>query len=367
MEATLKEWIGRVHDAAEAGKSLRICGGGTKGFYGHAVSGEVLDTSVYRGIVAYEPTELVVVVRAGMPLVELEAELLSRGQCLPFEPPHFCSASGAGRGATVGGMVAAGISGPRRAAVGAVRDYVLGVKMIDGKGELLSFGGQVMKNVAGYDVPRLMAGSLGTLGLIAEVALKVLPLPVAGMTLRFALSEAEALQTLNRWGGQPLPLAASVWHDGVLTVRLAGAVAAVSAARKTMGGEEVDNAGAFWQSVREQTHAFFADAAPLWRLSVASVTAPLGLPGSSLIEWGGALRWVRGTAGAAASDEARQLRALAAAAGGHATLFRADDALKASVGVFQPLSSPLLRIHQNLKKAFDPNGVFNVGRMYPDY
>ena len=365
MEATLKEWIGRAHDAAETGKSLRIRGGGTKDFYGHAVDGEVLNTSVYRGIVAYEPTELVVVVRAGTPLAELEAELQGRGQCLPFEPPHYGPGSGTDHAATVGGMVAAGLSGPRRAAVGAVRDYVLGVKMIDGKGELLSFGGQVMKNVAGYDVPRLMAGSLGTLGLIVEVALKVLPLPVAGMTLRFAMSEAEALQKLNSWGGQPLPLAASVWHDGALTVRLAGAVAAVSAARKTLGGEEVDNAGAFWQSVREQTHGFFADTTPLWRLSVASVTAPLGLPGASFIEWGGALRWVRGTTGAAAPDEARQLRALAAAAGGHATLFRADDALKASVGVFQPLSSSLLKIHRNLKKAFDPNGVFNVGRMYP--
>ena len=368
MEATLKEWIGCVHDAAEAGKTLRIRGGGTKDFYGHAVGGEALDTSVYRGIVAYEPTELVVVVRAGTPLAELEAELLSRGQCLPFEPPHFGQGSDAGHAATVatvGGMVAAGLSGPARASVGAVRDFVLGLELINGRGEVLPFGGQVMKNVAGYDVPRLMAGSLGTLGLIAEVALKVLPLPIAGKTLRFAMSEAEALQKLNRWGGQPLPLAASVWHDGTLTVRLAGAVAAVSAAQKKMGGDEVDSAGAFWQSVREQTHGFFAGGAPLWRLSVASVTAPLGLPGTSLIEWGGALRWVRGTTGAAAPDEARQLRALAAAAGGHATLFRADDALKASVDVFQPLSSPLLKIHRNLKKAFDPNGVFNVGRMYP--
>ncbi|MDQ5916360.1 MAG: glycolate oxidase binding subunit, partial [Pseudomonadota bacterium] len=258
MDAMLKEWIGRVHDAAEAGKSLRIRGGGSKDFYGQALRGDVLDTSAYRGIVTYEPTELVVVVRAGTPLAELEAELFKKGQCLPFEPPHY------GPQATVGGMVAAGLSGPRRAAVGAVRDYVLGVKMIDGKGELLSFGGQVMKNVAGYDVPRLMAGSLGTLGLIAEVALKVLPLPVAGMTLRFAMGETEALEKLNAWGGKPLPIAASAWHDGALTIRLAGAVAAVRSARQSLGGEEVGDAGAFWQSMREQSHDFFSGQDPLW-------------------------------------------------------------------------------------------------------
>ncbi|MDQ5906345.1 MAG: glycolate oxidase binding subunit [Pseudomonadota bacterium] len=355
MDAMLKEWIGRVHDAAEAGKSLRIRGGGSKDFYGQALRGDVLDTSAYRGIVTYEPTELVVVVRAGTPLAELEAELFKKGQCLPFEPPHY------GPQATVGGMVAAALSGPRRAAVGAVRDYVLGVKMIDGKGELLSFGGQVMKNVAGYDVPRLMAGSLGTLGLIAEVALKVLPLPVAGMTLRFAMGETEALEKLNAWGGKPLPIAASAWHDGALTIRLAGAVAAVRSARQSLGGEEVGDAGAFWQSVREQSHDFFSGQDPLWRVSVASVTPPLCQPGATLIEWGGALRWLRGDL------DAPLLRALASSAGGHATLYRANDALKTAVGTFQPLSAPLHKIHRNLKQAFDPNGVFNVGRMYPDF
>lgn len=355
MDAILKEWIGRVHDTAEVGKSLRIRGGGTKDFYGQSLRGDVLDTSSYAGIVAYEPTELVVVARAGTLLAELETELFKKGQCLPFEPPHY------GANATVGGMVAAGLSGPRRAAVGAVRDYVLGVKMIDGKGEFLSFGGQVMKNVAGYDVPRLMAGSLGTLGLMTEVALKVLPLPVAGMTLRFTMGEAEALQKLNSWGGKPLPIAASVWHDGALTVRLAGAVAAVRAARASLGGDEVGDAGAFWQSIREQTHPFFAGAAPLWRLSVASTTPVLGLSGSTLIEWGGALRWLRGDQGA------EQVRTVADNAGGHAMLYRCDDTLKTAAGAFQPLSPVLLKIHRNLKQAFDPNGVFNAGRMYQDF
>ncbi|MBK9445082.1 MAG: glycolate oxidase subunit GlcE [Betaproteobacteria bacterium] len=355
MDATLNEWAGRVRNAAETGKTLRIRGGGTKDFYGQPTTGEVLDTTPYRGIASYEPTELVVVARAGTPLAELEAALREKGQCLPFDPPYF------GDGATLGGMVAAGLSGPRRAAVGAVRDYVLGVKMIDGNGDLLSFGGQVMKNVAGYDVPRLMAGSLGTLGLLAEVALKVLPLPVAERTLRFAMSEAEAIQKLNAWGGQPLPIAASTWQAETLTVRLMGARAAVESAHATLGGEIVPDANSFWQGVREQTSTFFAGDEPLWRLSVASVTSPLGLSGPTLIEWGGAQRWVRGDQGA------EQMRTCASRAGGHAVLFRGSQSLKASAGTFQPLSPVLARIHRNLKQAFDPKGVFNVGRMYPDF
>jgi len=355
MDAQIKEWAERIAAAAGAGRSFCIRGGGTKDFYGQPPSGEALATNAWRGIVSYEPTELVVTARAGTPLVELETALREKGQCLPFEPPHF------GAGATVGGMVAAGLSGPRRSAVGAVRDYVLGVKMLDGKGELLAFGGQVMKNVAGYDVPRLMAGSLGTLGLLTEVSLKVLPLPMAGMTLRFAMGETEALKKLNEWGGKPLPVAASVWHDGALTLRLAGAVAAVRAARQTLGGEEVGDAGAFWQSIREQTHPYFAGGTPLWRLSVASVAPPICCSGPTLIEWGGALRWLRGDQGA------EQVRTLAASAGGHATLFRSDAALKNAAGAFQPLSPVLAKIHRNLKQAFDPAGVFNRGRMYPDF
>lgn len=355
MDAQLKQWIGRVHDAVETQQPLNICGGNSKTFYGRRASGALLDTTAYRGVISYEPTELVVVVKAGTPLVELEAVLASKGQCLPFEPPHFSS------NATVGGMVAAGLSGPRRSSVGAVRDYVLGVKLINGKGELLSFGGQVMKNVAGYDVPRLMAGSLGTLGLIAEVALKVLPVPVAQRTVRFAMSEAGALGKLNEWGGKPLPVAASVWYDGMLTLRLAGANAAVESAHRTLGGDVVGDADFFWQSIREQTHGFFGGREPLWRLSVASVTPSLCLPGPTLVEWGGALRWVRGDQGA------EQMQALAAKAGGHATLFRGGDMPGAEPGVFQPLSPVLLKIHRNLKLAFDPHSVFNRGRMYPDF
>ena len=353
MDTLIEQWAARITEAANAGGRLAIRGGGSKAFYGGPEHGEPFEVGGYRGIVAYEPTELVVTARAGTSLAELAATLAEKGQWLAFEPPYF------GPAATVGGMLASGLSGPRRQAVGAVRDFVLGVKLLNGLGEVLSFGGQVMKNVAGYDVPRLIAGSLGTLGVVLEVSLKVLPLPVAEKSLRFALDEATALQKLNQWGGRPLPISASAWHAGVLTLRLSGAAAAVAAAQRTLAGESLDDAeaAAFWFSLREQRHAFFAGHAPLWRLSLPSV-APSQALGPTLIEWGGAQRWLR-------ADDAPAIRAAATQAGGHATLFRADDTLKTAVGVFQPLTEPLARIHRNLKHAFDPQAVFNPGRLYP--
>ena len=341
----------RVLAAAVDKTPLRIRGGGTKDFYGNAPTGELLDIAGHAGLVAYEPTELVVTVRAGTRLAELEAALAEQGQMLAFEPPHFGNAP-------VGGCVAAGLSGPRRATAGAVRDFVLGVKLLDGKGEILNFGGQVMKNVAGYDVSRLMAGALGTLGLLLEVSLKVLPKPPAEATLRLELPQDQAIETMNRWGGQPLPLSATCWNDGQLTVRLSGARAAVAAARAKIGGEAVADADAFWRGVREQQAAFFADASTLWRLSLPAKTAPLDLPGAQLIEWGGAQRWLTSDAPAATVREA------AAQAGGHATLFRGGDR---SAGVFQPLPAPLMAIHKNLKRNFDPQGLFNPGRLYKEF
>ena len=355
MSDLTEQFRERVLAAAVDKAPLRIRGGGTKDFYGNAPAGELLDTTGHAGLVAYEPTELVVTVRAGTRLAELEAALGERGQMLAFEPPHF------GETATAGGCVAAGLSGPRRAAAGAVRDFVLGVKLLDGKGEILNFGGQVMKNVAGYDVSRLMAGALGTLGLLLEVSLKVLPKPPAEATLRLELPQDQAIETMNRWGGQPLPLSATCWSDGLLTLRLSGARAAVAAAKERIGGEAVADAEAFWRGVREQEDGFFSNAAALWRLSLPAKTAPLSLPGEPLIEWGGALRWLRGDQGA------EQVRNLAASAGGHATLFRGEDALKTAAGAFHPLSPVLAKIHRNLKQAFDPAGVFNRGRMYPEF
>lgn len=349
MNDLTEQFIERIA-AASADKPLRIRGGGSKDFYGEMPRGEILDTRGHCGIVAYEPTELVITARCGTPLAEIEAALAKQNQFLAFEPPSF------GDGATIGGVVAAGLSGPRRAAVGALRDFVLGVTILDGESRRLTFGGTVMKNVAGYDVSRLIAGSMGTLGLILEVSLKVLPRPVAETTLRFDMPQTKALEATNAWAGQPLPVSATCWHDNVLTLRLSGARAAVAAAREKLGGELVAESAAFWSDLREQRHAFFAGDEALWRLSIPSVAPPLGLPGAQLIEWGGSQRWLRG--------DAEAVRAAAAGAGGHATLFRSGDK---SAGVFQPLSPALMQIHRQLKTAFDPRGVFNPGRLYPDF
>ncbi|KAF1021326.1 MAG: putative FAD-linked oxidoreductase [Paracidovorax wautersii] len=365
----LARLIDRVRHAQRQGERLVIQGGGSKRFYGSAppqASG--LDTRELSGIVSYEPSELVVTARAGTPLAELEAALAAQGQYLPFEPPHFAG-DGPGR-ATVGGMVAAGLSGPGRASAGAVRDYMLGVAVVDGRGQWLQFGGQVMKNVAGYDVSRLMAGSLGALGVIAEVSLKVLPRPVAQATLAFALPQQAALDALNRWGGQPLPLQASVWHGGRLLLRLAGARAAVEAATALLARQypaEVvgaDDAQTAWQDWREQrVQALQAQPGEaLWRLSVPQTAPAVAWPmaqGEPAIEWHGAQRWVH-----APVDAAEALRSQAAALGGHATLFRAAAApATASVPVFHPQPAALARIQARLRQAFDPDGVFAGGHL----
>ncbi len=338
--------------AAGRAAPLSIRGGGSKDFYGGPPVGEVLDTRGHSGIVSYEPTELVITARGGTPLAEVEAALAAQGQFLPFEPPSFNGA------ATMGGVVAAGLSGPRRAAAGATRDFVLGVKLMDGEARILSFGGQVMKNVAGYDVSRLIAGSLGTLGVILEVSLKVLPRPVAEATLRFEMPQAKALESVSRWAGKPLAVSAICWCDNVLTVRLSGARAAVDSGREALGGEAVADAAGFWADLREQRMDFFAGDEPLWRLSVPTVAAPLRQPGRQLVEWGGAQRWLRSGAAAALIREA------AIAGGGHATLFRGGSK---EVGVFQPLPPPLMNLHRRVKAAFDPRGILNPGRLYPDF
>ncbi len=341
----------RIREAAARGAPLRLRGGGSKDFYGNSPRGELLDTRSYAGIVAYEPTELVVTARCGTPLAELESALKERNQALPFEPPHF------GPQATVGGCVAAGLSGPRRAAAGALRDFLLGTKLIDGRGKLLVFGGQVMKNVAGYDVSRLLAGSLGTLGLIAEASIKVLPRAPLEASVRLKLTEERAIEALNRWAGQPLAISATAWIDGDLGVRLSGSEAAVRAAAAKVGGEPVAEAQAyaFWAGVREHTDPFFAGDEPLWRIAVPPATPPLRLPGRQMIEWGGGLRWLKSAA------EAPVVREAAQRARGHATLFRAE---RRSGEAFSPLDAAQMRLHRELKAAFDPAGIFNPGRLY---
>ena len=380
MEAQLNSLIDAVRHAAADGRTLRLRGGGTKDFWGQSLTGEVLDTRGYRGIVSYEPSELVVTARCGTPLAELEAVLDEKGQYLAFEPPHF------GVGATVGGMVAAGLSGPARATAGAVRDYVLGARFINGLGEHLTFGGQVMKNVAGYDVSRLMAGSWGTLGLITEVSLKVLPVAPAEATLMIAgLAQGPALDLLHRWGGQPLPLNASTWvrdttaqpEADYLFVRLRGAVAAVQSAIAKMSadatalGAQVQQmahaeAAQDWRASGEQTLQFFdspSHDACLWRLSVPQTAPVLDLSYATYIEWQGAQRWLWAPATAAVP-----LRELAQSVGGHATLFRASAThaeLDKISGVNTPLDFVQNRIQQQLQKQFDLKGVFATGRMHP--
>ncbi len=340
-------------------RPLRLKGGGSKDFYGGLLAGAILETGAYSGIVSYEPTELVVTARCGTPLAELESVLAARRQFLACEPPGFGAA-------TVGGAVASGLSGPRRASAGGLRDFVLGVKSMDGEGRVLKFGGEVIKNVAGFDVSRLMTGSLGTLGLILEVSLKVMPLPLGDATLRFEMPQDKALEAMNRWAGQPLPLAASSWQEGVLTLRLSGAQAAVAAAIVKLGGEALAETQAleFWNGLREQSAAFFAGPdthGPLWRFSVPSVAPQLELPGAQLLEWGGAQRWLRG------DTDAAQMREAAARAGGHATLFRGGHGEQRAGGVFAPLPPALMEVHRRLKQSFDPYGVFNPGRMYSEF
>ncbi|CAN7565274.1 glycolate oxidase subunit GlcE [Massilia sp. LjRoot122] len=346
---SIEQFQERVRGAAADKQPLRIRGGGSKDWYGQRLEGEILDTRGYRGIVDYEPTELVITARCGTPLSEIEAVLAERNQMLAFEPPHF------GSGATLGGAIAAGLAGPRRATSGGVRDFVLGAKLLDGKGDVLSFGGQVMKNVAGYDVSRMLAGSLGTLGLLLEVSVKVLPKPFADITLCLDMPEIEAIRRLNEWGGQPLPLSGSCWHNGRLALRLSGAQAAVDAAVRLIGGDIMANPDGFWEELREQRLPFFGGEDALWRLSVPSSTSAIVLGGVQLIEWGGAQRWLR------TDLDAATIRRSVSAVGGHATLFRGGDK---SSGVFQPLAPAVARIHERLKASFDPAHIFNPGRMY---
>ncbi len=369
MQAVLQSFIARIQTAAARKTPLHIRGGGSKDFYGEPAvhnPDELLDTRPYTGITAYEPSELYITARAGTPLAELEAALAERGQCLPFEPPHFNN-----RSATIGGMVAAGLSGPSRANAGSVRDYVLGIQLINGRAEHLTFGGQVMKNVAGYDVSRMLVGSLGTLGLLTDISLKVMPVAPAEATLKFEMSQAQALQKLNEWGGLPLPLNASCWVSDngtdTLYLRLRGAVAAVESACKTLGGERQDNVqtAADWALCRDQQLPWFTqrtDTQNLWRLSVPQTAPVLDLPEAQLIEWHGGQRWVRVAADDA--DQAERLRTVAAIANGHASVFVAGRAVSTrAISRFDSISAPLQRISRELKAEFDPAGIFNSGRL----
>ncbi|MSQ56211.1 MAG: glycolate oxidase subunit GlcE [Limnohabitans sp.] len=378
MSNSLQAWIDQISAAAQAGRVLSIEGGATKRFYGEITqSNDILNTRAHSGIVSYEPSELYITGKAGTPLIEIEDALKQRNQCLAFEPPHFFDANTSKDSTTVGGMVACGLAGPSRAQAGGVRDYVLGVEMINGRAQTLTFGGQVMKNVAGYDVSRLMAASMGVLGVITVVSLKVLPIAPAQNTIECAdINQTQALKLLHQWGVQALPLNASCWVQDALYIRLRGAVAAVQSATERMQSElkllgkrvqVIDQAQAQldWVACAKQTLPFFQQAPKatdcLWRLSVAQTAAPLSLPYPSLIEWQGGLRWVWAPASAV-----NQLRETAKQAGGHATLFRTSQAnadADKKVGVFTPLPAVKSKIQQQLQQQMDPMGVFNTGRI----
>ncbi len=346
MQNTLHALMDQVRNAHATDTPLRIRGGHSKSFWVAADAPQELNLRPYSGVVDYEPSELVITVRAGTPLSEVESLLLQQGQMLAFEPPHF------GPMATLGGTIATGLSGPRRAYVGSARDFVLGVRMIDGMGRDLSFGGRVIKNVAGFDVSRLMVGALGSLGVITEVSLKVLPIPAFETTLEWHMQEAAALTRVNEWGSLPLPISATSLHNGRLRVRLSGAEVAVRAAMRQIGGDSVADGALWWQLLREQRAPCFETERPLWRLAVKSTAAPLGLSGAVLTEWGGALRWI-------ASDHApAQLHKAARDAGGHALQFRGANPAHPQLGSLDPV---LAQIHRRLKHAFDPKGILNPG------
>lgn len=366
MNNEINAFCEQIQLARQNGFKLNIQGGNSKSWYGDAPTGKTLSTQAYQGIIDYQPEELVITARAGTPLAEIEAELAQKNQMFPFEPPHF------GKNATIGGMVASGLAGPGRAQAGNLRDFVLGADVMDGKGRFLSFGGKVMKNVAGYDVSRLMPGSMGTLALLLNVSIKVLPKPVATKTLKFSLPQAVAIQTMNQWASKPLPLSASAWMgdtgSGDLYIRLSGARAAVEAAYPKLNSEiacevlDETTATNFWASLREQEHEFFKlkEGQSLWRFAVNPMSNPLELKGPTCLEWLGGQRWFKGEM---SSVEAKSL---ALKHGGHATLFKGEK--PEGVSVFtslndNPLTAPLEIVQKRLRTAFDPDGIFETGRM----
>lgn len=354
----------RLREASARRQPLELLGHGSKRFYGGVPQGALWPLGQEPelvGVRAFEPSELHVTVGAATPLRDLEHLLAQHGQHLACEPPRF------GNEGTVGGLIATGLSGPARPYRGAVRDHLLGLTLIDGQGQVLKFGGTLMKNVAGFDVSRLMVGAMGTLGLIAEATLQVAPLPQARATLHFHAAADDALHAMNRAAAQGFPLSASAWWDGGLLLRLAGNEAAVASARQRLGGEllPADAADAFWAGLRHQTDEFFAGAVraiqagsgvAIWRLSVPPTAPMLKVPGEQLVEWGGALRWL------VTPLEGGRIRDLARRAGGQATLYAAMD--KAGP-VFEPPSAVLSPVLARLKAQFDPAGVLNPGRLGP--
>ena len=341
--------VERIEAARRAGEPLGIVAGASKRFLGRASGGSPLDVGAHSGIVSYEPGELVLTVRAGTCLAEVEAALAEHGQALQFEPPNFAGA------ATVGGTLACNASGPARPWSGSVRDAVLGIELVTGRAERLRFGGRVMKNVAGFDVSRLQAGALGAFGVIIEVSLKVLPRPRHTVTLVRNFDAAGAIVQMNELAGTSKPLSGAAWHDGRLYLRLSGAETAVAAAARQWGGERIDAAASFWQDLAEQRLPYFRAGVPLWRFSVRSSSPLPRIDGEWLIDWGGAQRWIHG------DFDKGELERCAESAGGHVSVYRGGDR---KGEVHHTLSEALKALHLRLKDAFDPDRILNPGRLY---
>ena len=341
-----QEILAQVRAALAGNAPAWFRGGGSKSFLAGPYEGEPVDLAGHEGVVDYDPGELVITCRAGSRLEDIRALLAENGQHLPFEPPSL------GEGATVGGAVACGLSGPARPWAGSLRDYLLGVRVVNGRGKALSFGGRVMKNVAGYDISRLMAGSRGTLGAILELSFKVLPLPARECTLAFECGQGEAIRRVADWSATPLPLSAAAWQDGRLLARLSGAAGETGKAAAQLGGDSIPDGDDYWRRLRELKLAFFERDDPLWRFSLPANAQPIGLSGEFLLDWGGAQRWYFGP------ETADEIFAAAEAAGGQARLFRGEAG--------GPRSSPqppaMRALQERIRLAFDPQGLFNRPR-----
>ncbi len=347
MHDTAQQLIETVTCAHRDKQSLSIHGSGSKSFLRLQDQGKPLSTLQHSGIVAYEPTELVLTVRAGTTIAEAESVLRKNGQMLAFEPPEF-------NGGTIGGAIASGLSGPRRPWVGAARDFVLGTRIINGKGEDLRLGGQVMKNVAGYDISRLMTGAYGVLGVILEVSIKVLPQPETEVTRVFELSVEKAIRHASELSGVANPISATCWHQNKLMIRLSGTETGVKQASRILGGEPIQDADNFWLSIRNHTHTFFQQGS-FWRLSVPPAS-PHILHDSSeqLIDWGGSQRWLK------TEESPENITQKALSAGGYAEQWHAAD----RANLRHPLQKNIMQIHKKIKQAFDPEYIFNPGTFY---
>jgi glycolate oxidase FAD binding subunit len=348
-DANIEEELStQIASVAATGGQIEIIGGGSKRFYGESMEALPIDVSAHSGVIDYDPAELVITLRAGCKLGEIEALLAESRQMFGFEPPYF------GADATIGGMVASGLTGPRRAYAGSIRDFVLGAKILDGRGKILQFGGRVIKNVAGFDVSRLMVGSLGTLGIILEVSIRVVPMVETEVTLAYEHAGAdEHLGWINALGSRPYPISASAWVNGQSLLRLSGSEQGVSHAVAQLGGAAVESR---WQEFREQSHDFFDPTQALTRISLPPASTGYQTDTPQLIEWGGAQRWLIGEVDIGAlRDEAR----------GKGVSVCAFKRHGAEVPVFQPLPVAMLKLQRSIKSSFDPAGIFNSGRIYP--